>query len=1043
MENFKSILGLQNAISASEEEAIMADDISAVLKEIHGFGIDEVYFSSGEGKHYPSIFIKKVNTFDVQTLTDISETIRKVWNYQKVLFLYIFNEVEIRIYNCSEKPGSRTINGNVETQIKKNELDRANINDKTALSNILKVFSSVAVDSGTLWTLPKDDTIRKKLTFQRRVDNYLVDSMLEMTKQLKVLGLTNSAVTHKIILRSLFLLYLEDRKATDASFYSSFKPDARSYFDLLDDVECTYQLYDSLDSHFNGNIFYVDENEKDIVTKEHLKLIKECFTTGYERDGNMQLFPNWRIFDFSIIQIELLSKIYEQFLEEDIANKKKSGAYYTPPSLVKLILDEKLPVSRNYIAYNVKILDPACGSGIFLVESYKRLIERYENSTGNRLTDFDVLSELLVNNIFGVDINEQALLVAAFSLYLALLDRLDPKDIWQKKKLPCLINCPGKIPQNKQGYNLFCRDFIAENICRDKYFDIIVGNPPFGTENKSSGVILSETIREYCDEYGFAKEMVLPFLHKAAQVCPSGEIALIFNAKILTNTGTTYQNFRQWLFNDCYVEKIYNFSILRKAPRNFGGQLFSSAVGPICIAFYRKSQPVQAAARLLYYAPKTYIRFNLLEGVVIDSSDIKYLPREECQKPDSKIWKIAMWGTERDLNLINKLESSEYITIGEYASQHRIQSGVGFQLMTQATDSPHYSELIPSLQYLDADCITRYASPKDALQSITKSVKTPKAANFYLSYYHVKSLYGLPGIFHFRREGDVEAYKAPHIVVKKGLEGNKVCASFLEKDCTFRDGVYGFYGKDEEALKFLVTYLNSKLSTYYLFMTISSYGIEREQIMKHEYLSVPIVKSNPIREKEVVKLLDRYLESLHRRNWLGDAKFSWADDVDKILCELLGLDEDEIALINDCVDMNVDLYHCQEKSHALLPPDDYEVYTKEICDKMNSFLEDVGHFVNGMVYCIDKKSSLSIVKLTISETKSDIKTSPVQVNDELKRINQYLWEEKGGNIYFRKSLNYYDGDSIYVIRPNQRRFWTKSMAMEDASNLLLEILNKD
>ena len=69
-----------------------------------------------------------------------------------------------------------------------------------------------------------------------------------------------------------------------------------------------------------------------------------------------------------------------------------------------------------------------------------------------------------------------------------------------------------------------------------------------------------------------------------------------------------------------------------------------------------------------------------------------------------------------------------------------------------------------------------------------------------------------------------------------------MCASFIDENCAFRDGVYGFYTKNSniDALYVLLAYFNSKFSTYYLFMTNSSYGIEREQIMMNEYLTIPI-----------------------------------------------------------------------------------------------------------------------------------------------------------------------------------------------------------
>src|SRR5699024_5253982 len=152
--------------------------------------------------------------------------------------------------------------------------------------------------------------------------------------------------------------------------------------------------------------------------------------------------------------------------------------------------------------------------------------------------------------------------------------------------------------------------------------------------------------------------------HKAVKFAPEGEIALIFNTKILTNTGGTYQNFRRWLFNKCYVEKVFNFSILRKAHKKFGGQLFGGATGPISIIYYRKEIPENPKDKIIYYAPKTFIKTNVFEGLSMDATDIKYLPRKECQKPDTKIWKVAMWGGMQDWNLIQKLQF-DYISLNK------------------------------------------------------------------------------------------------------------------------------------------------------------------------------------------------------------------------------------------------------------------------------------------------------------------------------------------------------------------------------------------
>ena len=434
----------------------------------------------------------------------------------------------------------------------------------------------MAIDSGSIWTLEEAEFVRKKINIQKRVDKYLVESLINTAKQLEDQGLEINLI-HRLILRSLFLLYLEDRNATDESFYSKIMEGAKSFFDILEDSKATYALFQKLEEHFNGNVFTMTDDEN--ISVEHLQLIKKCFISGNDNTPQINLFDDWRIFDFSIIQIELLSEIYENFLfKTDPELKKQTGTYYTPPALVEFILNEQLPINNGETDYNLKILDPTCGSGIFLVESFKRLVKRHENSHKQKLTDFNELKKLLTEHIFGIELHPQAIKVAAFSLYLALVDNLNPKTIWQNKNysLPNLINNPNDLTLKEQGNNLFCRDTIKTNPEIETIeFDLVVGNPPFGTDIKS------DSIRTYCEQLGFAKEMVLPFLHKATSFAPEGKIAMIFNTKVLTNTGSTYQKFRKWLFNECYVEKIYNFSILRNAKKNFGGQLFGDATGPI------------------------------------------------------------------------------------------------------------------------------------------------------------------------------------------------------------------------------------------------------------------------------------------------------------------------------------------------------------------------------------------------------------------------------------------------------------------------------
>lgn len=1003
-------IGLDRAKSLNSKGKKLLESESIIFDHVRGFGVDSVYFNTDEhGNSFPAVFLKKVTSFDKKTLEEIADTHKKIWNYKKVLFLYVYSETEIRIYNCSEKPLIKTKEGfDYEKELEKIEIEKYFFSDKQQLQQLNKLFSRIAIDTGTIWTLEEAQSIRDRINLQRRVDKYLVESLVNTAQQLEQQGLKVDYI-HKIILRSLFLLYLEDRGATDEKLYSQIKKGTKSYFDILNDSKATYLLFERLEEDFNGNVFTLEKGEK--ISTEQLQLIKKCFISGNDNTSQAKLFEDWRIFDFKIIQIELLSEIYENFLfKTDPVLKKKTGTYYTPPSLVEFILNEKLPINSSAQNYNIKILDPSCGSGIFLVESFNRIVKRYENKHKEKLTDFAKLNKLLTDNIFGIELHPQAIKVAAFSLYLALVDKLDPKNLWQKKKhrLPNLINNPNDKSLKAQGKNLFCRDTIQENKeIENIEFNLIVGNPPFGTKD------LSSSIQKYCNKENFAKEMVLPFLHKATKFAPNGEIALIFNTKVLTNTGGTYQNFREWLFNSCYVEKIFNFSILRNAKKNFGGQLFGDATGPISIIFYQKEKPKNPSDKIAYYAPKTFIKSNVIDGLSIDFTDLKYLPRLECQNPNTKIWKIAMWGGMNDWDLICRLKSN-FNTIEAFFEKENIDYGVGFELSNPA-DKPNNE--IKKLPIHTPDNILKYYTPKT-----NNRINDDK----------------------FRRLGKTEAYQVPHILINEGVkvDNNRLTllSSFVDYKSAFTKGVVGVYSKnnDTDLLKILTMYFNSDFVRYYSFLTTSSWGLERDVVKHKELFESPFIlaKQSEKKKKELVNIFDNELidKNFHTPNTTIEAKInqyilSYVSKNDQFIIE---------HLLN-----NIDLFHKQEKSIALFPllQGQAEEYGKIISSELNDFLDGQDLFTNITVYNISRYTPLMMIKLSFSKNQKEIITSKDLVENELKKIDHHLWGEKSSNIYFRKKLNYKTGNDIYIIRPNQRRFWSKSMALEDASELILEILN--
>jgi len=439
-----------------------------IKKEIYEkIDIDSIYFSGD----YASVYFKSISSFDSESLKEICKIHKTIWNQRKVPFLYVTSPTELRIYNCFEEP----LDPNKDlSEINRIELDRFSIKDtEEHLNKLVSLFSRIAIDSGTFWN---EEEISVKFGSSKRVDTVLIKNLKDLKTEF-INRQIPSSVIHDILIRSLFILYLEDIGATNAEYYQQFSKDATSYFHILTDKQATFNFFELLEDKFNDNLFRVTNIEKEKINEDELKLIASCFWGDKVNTGQQTL---WKKFDFSVIPIELLSEIYEIFLNKTVKEKSKNGEYYTPHSLVDLILNESLPwADNNNNNYNLKILDLACGSGIFLVESYRRLVDRWE-FVNKRKPEFEDLKNILLNSIFGFEINPEAIKVTSFSLYLVLISYLNPKTIWQKKniKFPYLVFERNNPNKEKQGRNLIRESSLSNIIEHQLTFDLIVGNPP-------------------------------------------------------------------------------------------------------------------------------------------------------------------------------------------------------------------------------------------------------------------------------------------------------------------------------------------------------------------------------------------------------------------------------------------------------------------------------------------------------------------------------------------------------------------------------------
>ncbi|MCL2039474.1 MAG: DUF559 domain-containing protein [Bacteroidetes bacterium] len=294
------------------------------------------------------------------------------------------------------------------------------------------------------------DTFAKS---EKTVDNAFLEQIEEWRKMLAreiVLRSANNFMNsdkekinfavQKIIDRIIFLRIIEDRGLED---YGNLKTIAKSYKSLC-------QLFEYADRKYNSGLFHFSQNIErgipDTITQKlHIVdvVIQDIISSLYGDSPYM----------FDVMPAYILGSVYERFLgkEIDLTNKnikiddkpavrKAGGVYYTPEYIVDYIVQNTIPKKQN-----IKILDPACGSGSFLLVAYQYILDIYQRKSPNKKLTLNERKQILLEHIYGVDIDEQAVEVTKLSLLLKVLEGISKEEIEATKRksehaLPSLHN---------------------------------------------------------------------------------------------------------------------------------------------------------------------------------------------------------------------------------------------------------------------------------------------------------------------------------------------------------------------------------------------------------------------------------------------------------------------------------------------------------------------------------------------------------------------------------------------------------------------------
>ncbi|NTF34130.1 HsdM family class I SAM-dependent methyltransferase [Rhizobium skierniewicense] len=403
---------------------------------------------------------------------DAKEIHRRVWSQGLVPHLIIATDT--RVWLCQGFAFS-------STAWKQFAVELTAVSDLTSVNrrHALAPIAASSIRSSMAWR----DKARAGDEF---VDERLLRSLAELSiafsKPAEGRGELEAVATNALIARLLYFYFLVDRQFVTPARLAAWKLDDITIEGDSDwSFSATQKLFGRLDEVFNGSIFPMKAAHEKGIDASHINDLRRVLRHGgrLHADGNLQF--GFLDYDFASIRTETLSAIYEMFLHNEQADAgHRFGAFYTPPYLADYALDRL--EDETPLIEGVRVLDPAAGSGVFLVGAYRRIVEATLPSGRSQLP-LPRLHKLMTASIFGVELNDTACHVAAFSLYLTMLDYVDPADADDYAAWPVVVGRSRLFPPMLTGSdtgsaNIRAGDFfspIAEGIeC-----DVVVGNPPW------------------------------------------------------------------------------------------------------------------------------------------------------------------------------------------------------------------------------------------------------------------------------------------------------------------------------------------------------------------------------------------------------------------------------------------------------------------------------------------------------------------------------------------------------------------------------------
>lgn len=926
-------------------------DEKIAVRTAHGISarIDYVLFRRF-GEHRSSQVVAYILTTDENnplSSKEISSLHHSLWLSGQTPLLYVASPAKVDIYACLCAPkkdenqewvptiiDSIKLAGEVSNELRKEQIKR---------------FSSYSLINGTFW---EDSRNTPFITSDKAAHQALIAEVVYAYDKLD--GANNPAKRHLLLL-TLLLKYLEDRGVFEeytkgdsrerGKWFKQFHQDAHSCLEVFKfgGKNASIEMFLALKEKFNGDIFKINAEEWNSVTDDTIsQLLNLIWKDLHTKSGQFYL---WEYYSFEHIPVEVLSHIYQHFTDRD------QGAIYTPPMAVNLILDQIMPLNDSLSGHE-KILDPTCGSGVFLVSAFRRLVHVWSEKNGWRRPEPEELSTLLKKCIFGIELQPQAAELTAFSLALAVCDALRPEIIWEKLQFEDLI-----------GKNIFSTDYcisidtIKNVVTSNKGFDIIIGNPPFKTKDLTPEMEKRAKRDDYMPPQ---KEKANFFLMDCAinALAENGKLCLLQPSNILYNASG--DRFRKKLFSRFKIDLILDFASIRG--------FFEDADTKAVALLISKTTPSNEHF-ILHWTFRRTASTDQRITFELDRYDYHVVP-QEIAVSTRLVWRANLAGGGRMFHLVNSL--IKLPTLLDFVNKHKWIFGVGNKSGKDESSWNDGQLFLPTEAFnecgIDYSKLKRLSiTPKEPIGDIRKS----------------------------------KLFKAPLFLIKEN--DMLPCAFWDQEDIAYKGSIIGIHAPQNES---------TDLYNFY-----SAFLKNRKLLKAACYLlgSRAFVSRATSLNKTDIECLP----------WPEDGNWSLAIWEQELLSDL----EDYIA----------EFVRKGQNSIALS--------TKASSEDLKIYSDTFLRLMHNVYPSMAVSDSLSIdgLHLHVFSFHGNTNIDELYQGDWVKHAIDIIYSQQGDSQSFSsiRLLRYYDGDLLIIIKPDRLRYWLRSVAVQDADDVLMDFLHGD